>query len=63
MILPLDNTLVDSTLVNKATLPALLRKTNNNSINEFVPKIQLCDDCGTPLVNGECPECTKQVLL
>lgn len=64
MILPLDNTLVDSTLVNKATLPALLRKKNTtSSVSEFTVKVQLCDDCGSPLVNGECPDCTKQILL
>ena len=63
MILPLNNTLKDGTLVNKATLPALLRKKNTSSVNDFVAKIELCDDCGSPLVNGECSKCTKQILL
>jgi hypothetical protein len=62
MILPLDNT-VDSTST-KTTLPSLLRKKNTSgSVIDFQQKIELCDDCGTPLVNGECKDCTKQILL
>jgi predicted amidophosphoribosyltransferase len=68
MILPIDNTIVHSTLVDststKASLPALLRKKNTtSSIINFQQKIELCDDCGSPLVNGECKDCTKQILL
>lgn len=64
MILPLDNTLVDSTLVNVGFARPTIKQVNNGiGSDSFSVKTVLCDDCDTPLVNGECSDCSKPTLL
>lgn len=64
MILPLNNTLKDGTLVNVGFAQQTIKQVNNGiSSDSFSVKTVLCDDCGTPLVNGECSDCSKPTLL
>lgn len=63
MILSLDNTLTDDSALIKIVAPIINQTQTEFGSHSFAVKVLTCDDCGAQLVNNECPDCSKPILL